>query len=111
MLLSFCSPVVLIKFFLIADPFVLPDMVDHLVVSHSKEEAFAPLVVYRIPAYPHLFKCTLYHITGILFMPQILEDKAVHIICIQVYTFIILSLRHVGVRRWFCVIRRSVIKS
>jgi hypothetical protein len=31
-------------------------------------------------------------------MPQVFEDKSVHIVCIQVYAFIIFSLRHTGVQ-------------
>jgi hypothetical protein len=72
-------------------------MVYHLIVCNGKQVTFATVMFHLIPVYPQFFKCPLYHIPGILLVPEVFQDKTVHIVCIQVYAFIIFSLRHTGV--------------
>jgi hypothetical protein len=69
-------------------------MVNHLIVGHGKQIAFATGKFNLISVHPHFFKGSLYDITAILFMPEVLQDEAIHVIRVQVYTLIILFLSH-----------------
>src|SRR5258706_12686385 len=69
-------------------------MVDHLVISNREQVRFTFLGIYIVTVSPHFFKRGLHHVSCVLLMPKILQDEAIHIVCISSPTFIIFLFGH-----------------
>jgi hypothetical protein len=72
-------------------------------IGHGEQVTFAPAVFHLLPVPPHFLKCTLHNILSISLVPQVFKHKAIHIIGVAFYTFIVFFFRHTAVVAGFLV--------
>jgi hypothetical protein len=84
------------KVFLQLDPLALPDVINHLVISHCEEIRFGCRWYHLFPVHPHFFKSRLHDITGVLLVLQVFQDKPVNAISIIINTPIVFPFCHVA---------------
>jgi hypothetical protein len=71
-----------------------PQVIDHGIIGNGKQVRFAFFPFYFVPVAPQLFKSSLYHITGIFLVPQVLNNEAVQVVGVISNTLVVFFLGH-----------------